>query len=140
MRARSCSTAARPVSARDRSRAYALPHSLSQKRGILNRKRHILLVTSAAQAGREAEYDQWYDSTHLADICSIPGVVSGRRFDAAPASPSPTPARCLAIFEIEADDPLSVLAEMNRRASSGEMSVSAALDPAAVQMWLYACH
>ncbi len=103
-------------------------------------KRHILLVTSAALPGREAEYDQWYDSTHLAEICAIPGVVSGRRFDAAVASPTPTPASCLAIYEIDAEDPLTVLAEMNRRAGSGQMSVSAALDVSAVNMWIYAHH
>ncbi len=103
-------------------------------------KRHILIVTSAALAGRKAEYDQWYDNHHLADICSIPGVVSGRRFDALPGSPNPTPAPCMAIFEIEADDPATVFAEMNRRAQSGQMSVSTALDPTAVQMWLYAHH
>ncbi len=103
-------------------------------------KRHILIVTSAALAGRADEYNQWYDNHHLADICSLPGVVSGRRFDAVPSSPNPTPAPYMAIFEIEADDPSTVFAEMARRAQSGQMSVSTALDHTAVQMWLYAHH
>ncbi len=103
-------------------------------------KRHIMVVTSAALAGREAEYDQWYDTYHLKDICAVPGVLSGRRFDAAATSPMKTPAPCLAIFEIESDDPQGVVTEMNRRAAAGEMSLSSALDPTAVQIWLYAQH
>lgn len=103
-------------------------------------RRHILIVTSAAQPGREAEFNQWYDQHHLADVCRIPGVVSGRRFDAVPTSPMPTPGPYMSIFEIEADDPLRVLAEMNRRSQSGEWSITTALDPAAVKMWIYSHH
>jgi hypothetical protein len=103
-------------------------------------KRYTLIVTSAAHAGREAEYHKWYDNHHLADMLALPGIVSGRRLDAAPNSPNRPPAPCLAIFEIEADDPLSVLAEMNRRAQNGEMSLSDSLDPSVVEIWLYAHH
>jgi hypothetical protein len=103
-------------------------------------QRHIMIVTSAAHPGREVEFNQWYDQHHLADVCAIPGVVSGRRFDAAPSSPMPTPAPYMSIFEIDAADPLTVLAEMNRRAQSGEWTMTTSLDPSAVKMWLYAHH
>ena len=29
---------------------------------------------------REAEYHKWYNDTHLAEICSVDGIVSARRF------------------------------------------------------------
>jgi hypothetical protein len=103
-------------------------------------KRHILIVTSAAQPGRDAEFNQWYDQHHLADVRAIPGVVSARRFEAAAISPMPTPAPYMTIFEIDADDPLSVLAEMNKRSQSGEWSMTTALDVSAVRMWIYAHH
>ncbi len=103
-------------------------------------QRHIMIVTSAAQTGREAEFNQWYDQHHLADVCAIPGVVSGRRFDAAANSPNPTPAPYMSIFEIDADDPLTVLAEMNRRAQSGQWTMTTSLDLTGVKMWLYAHH
>jgi len=41
-------------------------------------KRHTLIVTSVAYAGREAEYHKWYDKHHLADMLALPGIVSAR--------------------------------------------------------------
>lgn len=100
----------------------------------------LMVVTSAAKEGRDDEYNAWYDSTHLADICSIPGVVSGRRYDAIPATPNPQPAPYLAIYEIETDDPASVLGEMMRRSESGQFTLSDALDAASAQIWMYKAH
>lgn len=99
-----------------------------------------MVVTSGAREGRSEEYDAWYDGTHLAEICAVPGVVSGRRYDAFPASPNPQPAPCLAIYEIEADDPSAVVGEMMRRAQAGEMSRSDALDPETARIWVYQAH
>jgi hypothetical protein len=100
----------------------------------------LMVVTSGAKDGRDAEYNDWYDSTHLGDICSIPGVTSGRRYDAIPQSPNPQPAPYLAIYEIEADDPGTVMAEMARRAQAGEFLMSDALDIETAQIWLYKPH
>ncbi len=98
---------------------------------------YALVVTSSAKDGRDDEYNDWYDSTHLADICAIPGVVSGRRLEASPASPNATPSTYLAIYEIETDDPAAVMAELGRRAQAGLMPVSDALDLASAQLWLF---
>ncbi|MFA7604890.1 MAG: hypothetical protein WCY29_18000 [Novosphingobium sp.] len=100
----------------------------------------LMVVTSAAKEGRDADYNAWYDGTHLAEICSIPGVVSGRRYDAIPVTPNPQPTPYLAIYEIETDDPASVLGEMMRRAESGEFTQSDALDTASAQIWMYKAH
>ena len=100
--------------------------------------KYVMVVPSAAKEGRDADYNGWYDSEHIQDILALPGVVSGRRFDAEPAvSPNPPPARYLAIYEIETDDIGAVMAEMGRRAMAGEMSVSDALYRDAAQIWIY---
>lgn len=99
--------------------------------------KYILVVPSAAHPGREAEYNTWYDDIHLAEFCALPGVVSGRRFDALPSSPAKPPAPCLAIYEIETENPLDVLAELGRRATAGEIAISPALDVSSASMWLY---
>ena len=99
-----------------------------------------MVVTSAAKDGRDAEYNDWYDNTHLADICSLPGVTSGRRYDAIPQTPNPQPAPYLAIYEIEADDPASVLTELMRRSQAGEISMTDAVDVANAQIWMYQQH
>ena len=98
---------------------------------------YILVVPSSAMPGRENEYNDWYDGEHLSDLLKVPGIVAGKRFDALENSPAKTPAKHLAIYEIEADDPLAVVAEIGRRAEAGEMSVSPTLDMSSVQMWLY---
>ncbi|HKT77409.1 MAG TPA: hypothetical protein VJQ78_11795 [Sphingobium sp.] len=97
--------------------------------------KYILVVPSSALAGREDAYNDWYDNEHLGDLLKIPGIVSGRRYNALPQLP--TPAKHLSIFEIEADDPLAVLGELQRRVQAGEMSMTADIDPSTVQMWLY---
>ena len=103
--------------------------------------KYLMVVPSSAKAGRDDDYNSWYDSTHLADICSLPGVTSGRRYDAQPdVSLAPPPARYLAIYEIETDDVAAVLAEMGRRAAGGEMSMSDALDIESAKIWIYKAH
>lgn len=100
----------------------------------------LMVVTSGAKPGRDDEYNAWYDGTHLAEICAIPGVTGGRRFDAIATTPNPQPAPYLAIYEIEADDPASVLGEMMRRAEAGQMSMSEALDTDTAKIWMYRQH
>lgn len=99
-----------------------------------------MVVTSGAKDDRDAEYNEWYDSQHIHDICAIPGVISGRRLDAIPVTPHPQPAPYLAIYEIEADDPGMVLAEMARRGETGEMAISDSLDAESARIWMYAHH
>ena len=99
--------------------------------------KYVMVVPSTAKSGRDDEYNDWYDSTHIHDICSLPGVKSGRRFTAFEGSPNPTPGPYLAIYEIETDDLQGLMAEMFRRSQAGEMSVSDALDFESAQIWFY---
>lgn len=100
----------------------------------------LMVVTSDAKDGRDEEYNAWYDSTHLADICSIPGVTGGKRYDAIPTTPNPQPTPYLAIYEIEADDPASVLGELMKRAEAGQIVMSDALDAENAKIWMYKPH
>jgi hypothetical protein len=100
----------------------------------------LMVVTSGAKEGRDEEYNSWYDSTHIHEICAIPGVKSGRRYDAIPTTPHPQPAPYLAIYEIEADDVGAVLGEMMRRGEAGEMSMSDALNIDQAKIWMYQPH
>ena len=40
----------------------------------------IYLETRPVSPDREAEYHTWYNDTHLAEICSVDGIVSARRY------------------------------------------------------------
>ncbi|HEX7743126.1 MAG TPA: hypothetical protein VF489_01715 [Sphingobium sp.] len=99
--------------------------------------KYLLAVPSAAQPGRDDEYNLWYDTDHLRDLLSIPGVVSGKRFKAEATSPNPPPQPYLALYELELDDPSTFFNEMGRRAQSGEMKITTALDASSAQLWLY---
>jgi hypothetical protein len=88
--------------------------------------------------GREADYNDWYDKTHIPDLLAIPGVASAQRYAASPTSLNSPPSAYLAIYEIEADDPATVMQELMRRGASGEMSRTDAIDPASANLWLWA--
>jgi hypothetical protein len=97
---------------------------------------YLLAVWSSAKPGRDDDYNAWYEGVHLADICAVPGVISGRRYQAIPASPATPDGAYLGLFEIEVDDPTGVLAEIDRRGKSGEMKFSDSIDGASVKMLL----
>jgi hypothetical protein len=46
----------------------------------------------------------------------------------------------LRIYEIETEDPASVLAEVGKRSVSGKMKTSDALDAKAAILWIYKLH
>jgi hypothetical protein len=99
--------------------------------------KYVMVVQSRAKEGRDAEYNKWYDTTHLAQICAIPGVKSGRRFEATPISVGAPGLKYLAIYEIETDDPTSVMAEMGKRSAEGKMTPTDSLDAPAAVLWIY---
>jgi hypothetical protein len=102
--------------------------------------KYLMVVPSGAQEGRDQDYNDWYDNTHLGQICSIPGITSGRRWDAIPQTPNPQPSPYLAIYEIETEDPSAVIAELVRRSEAGEIDFSDSLDLNAAKVWMYKAH
>jgi hypothetical protein len=98
----------------------------------------ILLVQSQpSHPSREDEYNEWYDRTHIPEVCDIPGVVGAQRFELAESSVMPAPegsSRYLAIYEVEADDPDTVLQELVARVADGRVVMSdvLAMDPVPV--------
>jgi len=68
---------------------------------------HIFLALSRPRAGREAEFNAWYDAHHLSDVVTFaPGFVRGRRYLASAdqaGGPAP-PWVSLAIYDLHTDD------------------------------------
>ena len=87
------------------------------------------VILTEAAAGREHEFETWYDDQHLADVARVPGVVSATRQRVQKIiSPNASPAWIsLAIYEIESDDPEAVLAEIHHRAGTDDMPLTDAL-------------
>jgi hypothetical protein len=100
-------------------------------------QKYIMVVQTQPIEGRDDEYNAWYDKQHLADVCDIPGVVTGRRYHALPLGQGPMGLPYLAIYEVETEDPEAVLAELRRRSAEREMYVSPSLDTATAVLWVY---
>ncbi len=100
--------------------------------------KYLMIAQSNAKPGREEEYLQWYDNQHLKDVCAIPGVKSGHRYDVVPELFIGQPgSRFLAVYEINADDPADVLAALQRRSANGEIPMTEAIDDKSANLWLY---
>ena len=91
-------------------------------------QRYTFVVLTNAVDGREAEYNDWYFNTHLADVTAIPGIVSAQRFVLADSQRSgKQPYKYLAIYEIETGDLQWVTEEIGRRAGTPAMFISDAM-------------
>ncbi|MBU6268356.1 MAG: hypothetical protein KGN34_12505 [Sphingomonadales bacterium] len=99
--------------------------------------RFVMIVQSQAKPGREEEYAAWYDGSHVKEICALPGVVSGQRYEAALAPMGNPGMTTLSIYEIDAESPQAFLGELGKFGASGQMSQSDAYNSADSIMWFY---
>jgi hypothetical protein len=77
----------------------------------------IYLETRPVSPDREDEYHKWYNDTHLAEICSVDGITSARRF-----APTDGEGPFIAIYELECDDLDAVVGRLGELGRSGRMS------------------
>jgi hypothetical protein len=93
----------------------------------------MVVLTNAAE-GREDEFNEWYDNTHINEILAIPGMESGQRFRL-PGEPGPNqPYRYLTIYEIETDDLDAVWA---RLADPSGRVRSDSVDLTGTALWIF---
>ncbi len=62
----------------------------------------FVVETNCADAAREAEFNEWYNKTHLPDVLETPGFIRATRYEN--TEPSEGEAKFLATYEIETDD------------------------------------
>jgi hypothetical protein len=100
-----------------------------------------MIVLTNPVDGREAEYNDWYDNQHLADVLAVEGISAARRYDLVPGPPGAGPPshRYLAIYDVEGD-PEKVMEELARRGQDGSMPISESLDMNSIQMSIWTHH
>jgi len=98
---------------------------------------HRFFVFSNAVEGREAEYNHWYDTTHIEEVLEVEGFVACQRFVVDPGTEG-APAKYLAIYEIDSDDPVGAVEGLQALVS--EMTVTDAIDRSSVVSWIYTAH
>lgn len=100
--------------------------------------RYLYVALSDPMPGREADLDAWYDGLHLAQVVEVPGFISAQRFAAVEASDGPVQRRRnLVIYEIEADDPATVIDALRERRGTDQLVSSDALDPRSMFAQVY---
>jgi hypothetical protein len=77
----------------------------------------IYLQTMPVSPDHEADYHEWYNDTHLAEICSVDGIVSARRF-----APTDGEGPFIAVYELDSDDLDGVVQKLGELGASGKMS------------------
>jgi hypothetical protein len=87
------------------------------------------VVLSKPVSGREDEYNDWYENTHLDDVLDVPGIERAQRFEFHDAMGTGEPEhRYLAIYDIETDNIDEVFAAFNERANTERMRITDAMD------------
>lgn len=106
----------------------------------LGSQTYFFLVFNSPVAGKEDEYNQWYDRQHAPDVVSIPGFVSAQRFvynDVQLREVAVKKPKYLVLYKIATDDLNAVIAEVKHRLQSGQTRVSPSLDANSGQMYIY---
>lgn len=84
---------------------------------------YTVMIFTRARAGREAEFDEWYEKTHLDDVlATVPGWTSGHRFNLVHQVGVEMPSPHVAIYEAEGDSPQAVLQALSETRSNREIS------------------
>lgn len=81
---------------------------------------HLYLVFSNAAAGKEVEFNTFYDR-HVGDIMKLPGFVSAQRFVLSPRGPNDPPFKYLTVYELKGKEPAPVLAQMGPAGREGRL-------------------
>jgi len=94
--------------------------------------RTLFLVLSNPVAGKEDEYNEWYDTVHVREVLATPGMLSAQRYslcetEIAKASGVEPTHRYLCVYEMKGD-PDTVMASVGEAVASGAMNISKALD------------
>ena len=97
-----------------------------------------LVALTTPIEGREAEYHDWYQNTHLHELCAIPGVKSAQRYQLVTKMIGADTNPWMAIYDIECDDPMQFLQAVGQASASGKMTPGTASDMAVSYTALFA--
>ncbi len=93
--------------------------------------KYTFVVMTNPTAGKEAEFNEWYNTNHIPDVLNVPGFVCAQRFriaDAQLGGEASKAYKYLALYEIETDDLAGVLKELRARGGTPEIVPSDAID------------
>ena len=97
--------------------------------------KHLCLVLTEPMEGKAAEFADYYENVHLDEALSTTGWESAQRFVLTDQIGQACPLPHLALYEIEADDPKTVIRKLNDTRAQRRQSDSLNRKTAAV--WVF---
>ncbi|MCB2077943.1 MAG: hypothetical protein KDE55_09635 [Novosphingobium sp.] len=88
-----------------------------------------LVAMTTPLPGREDDYHDWYNNTHLPELVNLFSMQGAQRYQLVAKLMGDDTNQFLAIYDIECDDPMALLGQMGEAAQSGKMTPSDASDP-----------
>jgi hypothetical protein len=111
---------------------YAHETTEPQRRIVVS-QRVIQVVFSNPVAGKDEEFNQWYDNVHIPELLSVPGMMSATRYALHEAGiyhvrGGVVPEhKYMCVYELEGDVD-EVMGRIQARVASGEIHMSDSLD------------
>jgi len=96
-----------------------------------------LIALASPVAGKEEEFHDWYQNTHLAQIIGLPGGVGAQRYKLVAKLAGADENEWMAIYDIECDDPMTFLAAAGEASASGKLTQTDANDMGKVYTALF---
>ncbi len=101
----------------------------------MTKTRHLLLALTNPVAGKEDEFNDWYEAHHVPECIQVPGFKSGQRFKLT-ASREDSPRQAyLALYELEGEDPQAILDALTT--SSDSRTKSDSIDRDSLSLWVF---
>ena len=97
--------------------------------------KRLMLALSNAAAGRDKEFNDWYDEVHIPDVLSVEGVLSATRFELESDDPAAAH-RYLTVYELDREGP-AVMGDIIEGMASGSFAASDSIDAstASISFW-----
>jgi hypothetical protein len=97
--------------------------------------RHVIAVLSEPVEGKEDEFNDWYENTHIDEVLSSAVVASGERFRLSAERGAKCPLPYLAFYEVEAESGEAAIKRLEE--SRGERQQSDAFNFRSSAMWVF---
>lgn len=102
--------------------------------------KYTFVVMTNPTEGKEAEFNDWYNTHHVPDVLNVPGFVTAQRFrlaDTQMGGESSRAYKYLAIYEIDTEDLAGTLKELRARAGTPDIVPSDAIDMKKVGTFIF---
>jgi hypothetical protein len=96
-----------------------------------------LVALSTPVPGKEDEYHDWYQNTHLPQIIALPGGQGAQRFKLVAKLTGSDTNQYLAIYDIECDDAKTFLGAIGPAAAEGRLTQTQAFDTGTIYTALF---